>query len=214
MRGPPRPTVLTLPGDLPGVQSRKVPEGRRALCAKSQGGGRPAGRCLLSARPRTHAFLQLRITRSCSPATALQAASSLVHCSWWVASARQGGAVPGVSLAGPGGTWVHTVRGGRSNSQVSGEASCLQACLPGCGGFLGPPAPGAAGPHGHAGPVLVLLEFPTQAREGLAPPVLGLVPPRLGGLSRLRPGSPRLRGPVPWCARLLPAPRGCRGSLS
>ena len=38
--------------------------------------------------PRTHAFLQLCIMRSCSPTTALQLASSLVHLSCWVASAR------------------------------------------------------------------------------------------------------------------------------
>lgn len=45
-----------------------------------------------AARPRTHAFLQLCIMRSCSPATALQAASSLVHFSWGVTSAREKGA--------------------------------------------------------------------------------------------------------------------------
>lgn len=38
------------------------------------------------AQPRTHAFLQLCIMRSCSPTTALQLASSLVHLSCWVAS--------------------------------------------------------------------------------------------------------------------------------
>lgn len=100
MRGPPRPTVLMLPGDLPRVQSPKVPEGRTAQRA------RPAGPCPRSAQPRTHAFLQLRIMRSCSPATALQAASSLVHCSWWVASARQGMCGAGCQPPGPGGTWV------------------------------------------------------------------------------------------------------------
>lgn len=99
-RGPPLLTALTLPGDLPRVQSPKVPEGRTALRA------RPAGPCPLSVWPHTHAFLQLRITRSCSPATALQAASSLVHCSWWVASARQGVGGAGCQPPGPGGTWV------------------------------------------------------------------------------------------------------------
>lgn len=45
--------------------------------------------CPLWAQPHTHAFLQLCIMRSCSPTTFLQAASSLLHFSWWVASARQ-----------------------------------------------------------------------------------------------------------------------------
>lgn len=39
----------------------------------------------------SHAFLQPRISRSCSPATVLQAASSLLHFSCWAASARQVG---------------------------------------------------------------------------------------------------------------------------
>lgn len=115
-RGPPRPTVLTLPGDLPGVQSPKVPEGRMALWA------RPAGSCPLSARPRTHAFLQLCITRSCSPATALQAASSLVHCSWWVASARQGVGSAGCQPRRPWWLLGPYCPLRPSDSQVSGEA--------------------------------------------------------------------------------------------
>lgn len=43
---------------------------------------------LFRTRPRTHAFLQFCIMRSCSPTMALQLASSLVHLSCWVASAR------------------------------------------------------------------------------------------------------------------------------
>lgn len=114
----------------------------------------PASPCPPWARPHTHAFLQLCIMRSCSPATAFQAASSLVHCSWWVASARQVGCRLSALQAFEA-RWVRAGRRGHSESRVfgsvAGEALTPLALPPGCGDFHGqqpPPAlPQATSPR-------------------------------------------------------------------
>lgn len=99
----PVPTAMKLMplGDFPGAGGLQMAESLTALYSQEEeewsperspeGGGRSASPLptLSPAVLRTHASLQLCIMWSCSPTTALQAASSLVHFSWWVASARQ-----------------------------------------------------------------------------------------------------------------------------
>lgn len=198
---PSSPSCAVLPGDLPGAQSPKVPEGRTALWAKSQGGRRPAGPCPPSARPHTHAFLQLCITRSCSPATALQAASSLVHCSWWGASARQGGDGARCQPCRP---WWHLgpycplrpfPRPGFGRGVHASKPAFLAV-----GASSGHRPQEWLVPTVTPAPSLSRLNFLCRQERGKRPLSRGWC-----HLSRVRPGSPRLSRLVPWRARLLPA---------